>query len=396
MGGDLIDRCGGGPGVFVKSFLLLTSLTAVWFYWYAIYSARDLFSRSAPKGDWQKFSVTLLKPISGAESGLYENLVTFCQQDYPAYQIIFGVPSEQDSSLEVVRRLMRDLPQEDIHLAVCSQAQGTNPKVRSLIQMEAWAKHPILLVSDSDIRVGPDFLKRVVRPLSDPAVGAVTCMGRSRTNGVASVLEALRISTEFYAGVLVARKLEGVKFGLGSAIALRREVLEKIGGFPAISNYLADDFQLGSLVAQAGDQVVLSDYVVEHSFAHLSFPDVIRRQIRWFRGIRVSRPWSYSGLVFAQGVPMGLLFLLLVRGAWEGWVVLAVTWASRLVMAYWVGGRLLQDSAAKKFLWLVPVQDLISFAVWCACFFGNTIDWRGERFRLTKAGTLVPQQAVAG
>ncbi len=379
----------------LNAFLLLASSTAVWFYWYAVYSARDLFSQSAD-GHAQKLPVSLLKPVSGIESDLYENLASFCRQDYPAYQIVFGVPSEQDPGLEVVRRVIRAFPEKDIHLVMCPQAQGTNPKVRSLVQMEAWAKHSILLVSDSDIRVGPDFLKRIVQPLSNPAVGAVTCMGRSRTNGLASVMEALRISTEFYPGVLVARKLEGVKFGLGSGIALRRGILEKIGGFAAISNHLADDFQLGFLVAKAGHQVVLSNDIVEHSFSRVSFRDVIRRQIRWFRGIRVSRPWSYGGLVFAQGVPMSLLFFLSMSGAAMGWVVLAVTWTSRLVMAHWVGGRFLQDSAAKKFLWLVPVQDVVSFAVWCAGFFGDTIDWRGERFRLTKAGTLVPQEAVVG
>ncbi len=389
--------------MLIKAFLFLASSTAIWFYGYAIHSARDLFSEGGPleassgvPPSEDALAVTLLKPVSGTEPDLYENLASFCRQDYPAYQIIFGVPSEQDSSLEIIRRLIRDFPQKDIHLTVCSEAQGTNPKVRSLIRMEAQAKHPILLVSDSDIRVGPDFLKQIVRPFADPLVGAVTCMGRSRTNGLPSVLEALRISTEFYAGVLVARKLEGVKFGLGSAIALRRSVLEKIGGFTAISNYLADDFQLGSLVAKTGDQVVLSNYVVEHSFAHISFGDVIRRQIRWFRGIRVSRPWSYGGLVFSQGIPMSLLFLIATSGAAIGWGVLAVTWISRLVMASWVGGRCLKDPSAKKFLWLVPLQDLISFSVWCACFFGDTIDWRGERFRLTKAGTLIPHQAVSG
>lgn len=374
----------------LKFLLWIPCLTAVVFYLYSIRSSSDLFS-GVPTGD-SDFAgpVSILKPLRGIESDAYQNLASFCGQVYPEFQILFGVGDEEDPSVEVVRRIIHDFPDRDIQLVVCRGRYGTNPKVSSMIQMEAAARHPFLLLSDSDIRVGPDYLKAVMRPFGDTAVGGVTCMGRSRTKGFASIIEALRISTEFCPGVLVARRLEGIRFGLGSTIVIRRQALEDIGGFRAIADFLADDFQLGALVSKAGWKMVLSDYVVEHRFSRMNLHQVIRRQVRWARGIRVSRPWSYAGLLFSQGVPMSLLFLLAAAGSAAGWAVFALTWAARLGQAHRVAARHLKDPAARKFLWLVPVQDIISFAVWCACFFGNVLEWRGEYFRLTREGKLIP------
>ncbi len=374
----------------LTTLLLSLSLTAAVYYLCAIFSACDLFSKRTSKPSSFLPPISILKSIRGVDYDSYETLASFCRQDYPVYQILFGVHEPQDPGVGVVQRLIRDFPGLDIRLVHCDQVSGTNPKVSNLIQMEIQARYPILLVSDSDIYVEPDCLRQVVGPLRDPSVGAVTCMSRSRTKGFASVIEGLRISTEFCAGVLVARKLGGIKFGLGSAMALRREALGAIGGFAAIGDYLADDFQLGYLIAKAGYQVRLSPYVVEHRFSRIGLGDMVRRQIRWARGIRISRPLSYAGLLLTQGVPMSLFFLMSRAFASIGWAVLGLTWATRLAMAGIVGAIYLNDPAAKKFLWLVPLQDLISFTVWCACFFGDTVEWRGERFRLTPAGKLIP------
>ncbi len=369
---------------------LIPCLTAIGFYLYSIDSAKEFFS--GRPGPAQEFTpaVSILKPLRGFEADAYGNLASFCVQDYPAYQILFGVSDENDPCIEVVKKIIRDFPDRDIQLLTCEPGMAANPKVGSLIQMAARAKYPLYLISDSDIRVGPDYLKRVIRPLQDPKVGAVTCMGRSRTRGLPSILEALRVSTDFLPGVLVARRLEGVRFALGSTIAVRRDLLRALGGFEIISDYLADDFQLGCLIARAGYQVVLSDYVVEHSFQYHDFKNILQRQIRWARGIRVSRPWGYAGLLLTQGTVMGLVFFLLAGGTALAWAVLGMTWISRLAMAHLVGSRYLRDLAAKRYLWLVPVQDLLSFSVWCGCFFGSRIAWRDERFTLTKTGKLVP------
>jgi len=368
-------------------------LSAIWFYCYAISGARDLFSgvKKEEPDFWPP--VTILKPLCGFDSDAYANLASFCRQDYPDYQIVFGVRDRSDPSVEIVKRIMRDFPQRDMRLVVDNRMLGASPKVSNLANMEGEAKYPFLLISDGDIRVGEDYLKRVVQPMRDSRVGVVTCMHRSLSKGLAATIEALRISTDFCAGLLVARKLEGVKFALGSTILVRKEAFDKIGGFSAFSDYLADDFMLGNLVGKAGYKVILSDYVVEHALTTRSFAELIRREIRWNRGMRVTRPWGYLGLIFTQGIPVSLFFVLWAARSALGWMILAATWSVRLAMAHIVGFRYLKDRAARKYLWLVPVADLVGFIPWCYGLIGNTVDWRGQRFRLTSLGKLIPVPA---
>jgi len=357
--------------------LLILCLCAIWFYCYSIYAAIDFFGSPDPVEPDFHPCVTLLKPICGLDSDAYENLASFCQQDYPQYQIIFAVRDQHDPGVEVVKQIIDNFPSIDIQLVVNDRTIGTNLKVSNLANAAAVAKYSILLIADSDIRVGSDYLRRVIQPMRDPTVGVVTCLYRSLTQGWMARIEALWISTEFHPRVLVARKLEGIKFALGSTIVIQRSALEAIGGFLAIADYLADDFQLGNLPAQVGYKVVLSDYVVEHVLATASFSDLIQRQIRWACCQRVSRPWGYLGLIFTHGTATSLTGL-------------GITWTMRLLMAWVVGVRSLKDPTAKKFLWLVPLRDLMSFALWCYSFVGNVIEWRGQRLKLTKGGKLVP------
>ena len=372
------------------ALLLIPCLTAIWFYCYSIYGAKDLFSRPSQNGSGFEPPVTILKPLCGLDTGGYENLASFCRQDYPDYQVIFGVRDRWDPSVKIVQQLIRDFPDVDIQLVVNSGSVGASPKVSNLANIEAQAKYPFLMIADSDIRVGEDYLRRIVQSMRDPRIGIVTCMHRSLSKGLAATIEALRVSTDFCAGLLVARKLEGVKFALGSTILVRKEALDKIGGFPAFADYLADDFMLGNLVGKAGYTVVLSDYVVEHALTTRSLLDLIRREIRWNRGMRVSRPWGYLGLIFTQGIPVSLFFVFWAARSALGWMMLAATWSVRLAMAHIVGFRYLKDRAARKYLWLVPVADLVGFVSWCYSLIGNTVDWRGQRFRLTPLGKLVP------
>jgi ceramide glucosyltransferase len=295
-----------------------------------------------------------------------------------------------------VQKIIHHFPKLDIQLVVSDRTIGTNLKVSNLANAAAVAKHDILLIADSDIRVGRDYLQRVVQPLQDASIGVVTCLYRSLAQGWVGILEAIGTATELQAGVLVSNQLEGIKFALGSTIVIRKEVLDAIGGFPVIADYLADDFQLGNLPTEKGYKVVLSDYVVEHVLATTTLTDSVQRQIRWARCIRVSRFWGYLGLLFTHGIAVSLLFVIASGGSILGWAVFGIVWMARLAMAWVVGVKFLKDLQAKKSLWLVPLRDLISFMVWCYGFLGSTIEWRGRRLRLTKEGKLVPIIADSG
>jgi ceramide glucosyltransferase len=374
----------------LEVLLLVPCLMAIWYYCSAIFSALELFSQPTTIDATFQPPITILKPICGVDRDAYANLASFCRQDYPQFQMICGVCDEHDPGIAVVRQLIKDFPAVYIRLVVSDRRIGTNPKVSNLANMASEARYSILLISDSDIRVGPNYLRHVVQPMGDPSVGLVTCMYRSRARGLAATLEAIGVSTAFHGGVLVARKLEGIKFALGSTMVIKREALEVVGGFAVLADYLADDFLLGNLAVRGGYRVVLSDYVVEHVLATESFVELVRRQLRWARGDRASRPWGHLGLIFTHGIVMSLVFLLATKGSMVGWSMLSVTWLARLAMAWVIGVRYLHDQAAKKFLWLVPLRDLIGFALWCCSFVGRTIDWRGQRFRICPGGKLMP------
>jgi ceramide glucosyltransferase len=374
----------------VDVLLFILCLSAIAFYSYAIYAASVWLNRSIPIEQDFHPPVTILKPICGLDWDAYENLASFCQQNYPTYQIIFAVLESNDPAIEVVEKLIYYFPELDIQLVVSDRTIGTNRKVSNLANAAAVAKYDILVIADSDIRVRSDYLERVVQPLHHSSVGVVTCLYRSLAQGWVAAFDALGTATDFHAGVLVATKLEGIKFALGSTIVIRRAVLEKIGGFEAIADYLADDFLLGNLPTRTGYTVVLSDYVVDHVLGSNTLADSIRRQIRWARGTRVSRPWGYLGLIFTHGTVATLLLLLATGGSIFSWVLLGITWSMRLAMGWVVGVKSLDDPVAKNFLWFIPLRDLMSFAVWCSSFTGNWIEWRGKRWQLTKGGKLRP------
>lgn len=376
-------------GILAYFLLLILCLSAIWYYCYAIYAAIEFFSQPTKLDPDFHPPVTILKPICGLDIDTYENFASFCRQDYPEYQIIFGVQDECDPSVTVVKKIIDDFPEIDIHLVISDRTIGTNLKVSNLANAEALARYSILILADSDIRVSPDYLRRVIQPMSDPAVGVVTCLYRQLTQGWVGIIEAVGISTAYHAGILVARSLEGMTFALGPTIAIQRTTLEAIGGFAAIADYLADDFQLGYLPTKVGYKVVLSDYVVEHVMATESLIDFMHRRLRWDCCTRVSRPWGYLSLIITYGTVTSLLFLIATGGSILGWTVMGTTWSARLIMAWVVAVMNVKDSAARKFLWLLPLSDLLSFAFWCYSFVGNTLKWRGRRLKLTKGGKLV-------
>ncbi len=368
--------------------MLIFCLSAVLFYTYGVYTAIAFLRDSPPINPKFHPPVTILKPLCGVDKGTYTNLASFCQQNYPQYQIIFGVRSSTDPSIEVVEKLIQQFPEIDISLVVKDHILGANLKISNLANAVTAAKHDILVIADSDILVASDYLQTVIQPLKDEKVGVVTCLYRSTAQGIATILEAICTATDFQPGILVSKQLEGIKFALGSTIVIRKTTLAKIGGFAAVADYLADDYQLGYLPTQAGDKVVLSNYIVEHGLGHSNLLDSINRQIRWARCIRVSRPGGYAGLIFTFGTVSSLLLLITSGGSILSLLVVSITLLMRLIMAWVIGVKVLNDAVTKKYFWLIPVADIVRFIIWCCGFFGNTIEWRGTKFKLVKDGKL--------
>lgn len=383
------------PMNMIEPVLLALDVAAIVFYGYGIYAA-IAFVRHPPLDTERSRSVNLdfhppvsiLKPICGLDREAETNLISFCQQDYPQYQIIFAVRDRHDPAIEMIEHIIQQFPDVDMQLVVSDRIIGANLKVSNLANAVVAAKYEVLLIADSDICVGKNYLQQVVQPLQDASVGVVTCLYRSLAQGWVTILEALGTATDFHAGVLVSNQSSGIKFAFGSTIVIRQRVLEAIGGFSAIADYLADDFQLGYLPSQAGYKVVLSNYIVDHVLDHSTVADAIHRQIRWARCIHISQPWGYLGLIFTYGTVTSWLFLFASKGAIFGWLMLVITWLMRLVMGWVVGVKVLHDPNVKQFLWLTPFRDFISFAIWCLGFFGNTIEWRGQQLQLQKGGKL--------
>ena len=335
-------------------------------------------------------SVSILKPLKGTDPEIYQSFRSHCVQDYPEYEIIFGVNDPNDPAVTSVRQLQSEFPAQNIRLIVCHKILGSNVKVSNLVQMLAEARYQYLLVNDSDICVEADYLRRVMGPLTNPKVGMVTCLYRGVAAAtLSSRIESLGISTDFCAGVLAARQLEGgLKFGLGSTMAFRRDDLEKIGGFESFADYLADDYELGRRLAGLGLQVRLSDVVVETNLPAYRAPEFLSHQLRWARGVRDSRSGGYFGLVLTYGLLWSCAVVAASRGAVWAWVLAGTTLFLRTAVAVVVGKSVLNDRQLFRQLWLLPLRDLVAVGVWIASLAGHTVSWRGTRFEL-KNGKLI-------
>jgi ceramide glucosyltransferase len=333
-----------------------------------------------------RLPVSILKPLRGTDPEMYDSFRSHCLQDYPEYEIIFGVSDTDDPAIQLVNQLKSEFPQSAIRLIVCRDKLGTNTKVSNLAQMVREAHFEYLIVNDSDIRVEADYLRRVLAPLADPKVGLVTCLYRGVANAtLGSRLEALGISTDFAAGVLVAQTVEnGLHFGLGSTLAFRRADLQAIGGFEALVDYLADDYQLGNRIAAQGLKVTLSDVVVGTFLPRYTLRGFLDHQLRWARTVRDSRFWGYVGLGLTFGLPWATMALILAQGAGWASMLLAGTAALRIAVGIVVGKLVLRDRQLLRLLAWIPVRDLFALLVWIVSFAGHEVVWRGDRFRLEK------------
>jgi ceramide glucosyltransferase len=413
-------------------------------YFVAAWMAARVFlaERRGPQADFAP-GVSVLKSLKGLDPGMIDAFRSHCRQSYKGeYELLFGVASLDDPAVRAVEQLKAEFPERAIRLIECPERLGTNGKVSTLVQLAEHARYDFLLINDSDITVGARYLERVMgcfapaeipagakaqpdsdasmarlkscpdtienqnrvsSPAVNPApfdnqgscsipaqeVGLVTALYRGRAHGtLASKFEALGIATDFQAGVLLSKWIEGgLHYGLGSTLAVRRDALDKIGGLLVLVDYLADDYEMGARVAQAGYRVALSAEVVETNIAAYGWRGFLEHQLRWERTVRDSRPWGYAGLIFTHGLGWALINVLACGASTLSLWLLGVSLLLRMALAVTVGAVVLGDSQVLPRLWLVPLRDVVAMGVWVAGFAGNTIVWRGERFRL-KDGRL--------
>jgi ceramide glucosyltransferase len=376
-------------------FLFLAIIAAVRFKRRSALRQKDALSFPAD----QLPPVTIFKPVHGMEERLEQNLQSFFQQDYPNYEIIIGARSEDDPAILLAKKIAQRYPQIRSHIVVSGPPEWPNAKVFTLDKMIPLSSNRFFVISDSDVRVDCDFLRNVIPPLFDHKLGLVTCLYRGDpASDFWSFLEALGMSVEMPSGVVTADMLEGTRFALGPALALRRDSLDAIGGIRATADYYSDDYVLGNKIWEAGYKVIFSHCFIHHVLTPRSFARTLGDQLRWMKSTRHSRPWGHigSGLTFAM--PFGLLGLIAAGalGRWQlGLWLLAAAFANRVIQSLVVGWWLMKDQRALRFCWLYPVRDLQGFGVWVASFLSHTFYWRGEIYRFTKDGRIIAQERKA-
>lgn len=334
--------------------------------------------------------VSILKSLKGLDPGMLDAFRSHCSQTYAGrYELLFGISDPAEPALDAVRALQQEFPGHAIRIIECPRRLGANGKVSTLAQMVPEARYDFLLINDSDITVSPRYLDRVMRPFADPHVGMVTALYRGKPHRtLASRFEALGIATDFQAGVLLSKMLEGgLRYGLGSTLAVRRAALERIGGYEQLVDYLADDYELGARIAQAGFRVALTGEVVETAVPAYGWRGFVHHQLRWLRTVRDARPWGYAGLIFTHGFAWAVINVVASGASPLSLWLLALSFFLRLALAMTLSTEVLGDRQALAHLWLLPARDVVALGLWAAGFAGDEILWRGDRFRV-KSGKL--------
>lgn len=368
-------------GTLTSSIFLLLAIAGAVRFWS---DAAKIRARTPADSDFPP--VSLLKPVHGLEAQLRENIESFFRQDYPCFEILFAADEEDDAALQVVREVSARYPQVPCRILVTGKPPWPNPPAYCFYRMSEVAAHGILVTSDSDVEVAPNYLREVVTPMLDAKVGMVTCVYRGKNAaGFWSGLTAIGMSVEMTAGVLVANLLEGMKFGLGPTIAVKKEAVEKIGGYKVLGEYFANDFMIGNLIDKAGYRVVLSHHVIDHVVNQKTFGKVWENQLRWGKSTRYSRPKGHlgSGLIFA--IPFGLLGLIAGLALGKpvlGGVLLTVAILNRVIESWLVGWGAVRDPVALKQIWMYPLRDLLGFTVWVASYTGASSVWRDSKYEL--------------
>jgi len=351
---------------------------------------------AGPPGDGRRTPftppVSILKPVRGLDPRAYENFASLCRQEYPEYEILFGVDDPADPVVHVIRRLERDFPGVPVRLVV-GRTFGANRKASILHYLVAHARHDVLVMSDSDMRAGPDYLGRVVAPLEDESVGLVTCpyVG-GQVRSLPAGLEALHMGVTFLPSVVVARQVLAMRFAMGASIAVRRRELERIGGFAALADYLAEDYQLGVRVSDLGLRVHLSDHVMKCILGATTFIEEWRREVRWARCARLSRPLEYPGLLLTFSTPLAAILTMVSDFSPPALQALAVSMVLRWTVGWLVSGYT-GDAVSRRWLLWLPVRDVLSALVWLAAGLGRHVVWRGVEYELEPDGRMHPVPA---
>lgn len=379
--------------IFLREVVFAAALAPLAFYVLSVWSAWRFFRKShnqTPKSS-NDFTppVSILKPLHGLDRGAYENFASFCRQEYPQYEILFAVGDENDPAVPIVRRLILDFPDVSIRLLVNREGKGTNDKVAKLCLLAQQARYPLLIITDSDVRVARDYLRKVAAMFRDPHVGAVTALYRAiEAPSFGAVMDTMG-SLSFSGSALLARDLEGLKFTMGSTAAIPSERLAEIGGFAPLLDVHSDDYELGRRIAQLGYRVELAPDPVDMEFPSESLRDYLRHELRWLIGLRHIRPGGHFGLFMTQGIAWTAAAAVLAP-SWMG----AAAWISAYLIVRWLSGYIigvwgLRDPVVRRKIWLLPLHDFFWFFLWLASFAVNRIEWRGLVFTLEK-GRMIP------
>ena len=376
-------------------FLAIAAIPCI-YYLIALFSSWRYFAQPDVQAE-ASFTppISILKPIRGLDLDAYENLASFCRLDYPAYELLFCVDADDESVLSVLAKLTASFPQSNIRILYGSGRRATNDKVAKLARLASEASYEHLVISDSDVRVRPDYLRQVIAPLRDPKVGATTCIYvPTEIKTVTDRVQTIGMMSDFYAGVLVDWQLEGIKFALGPSIATTRARLAAFGGYEALENRPADDLLVGRLIAEQGCEVALLRYTIETVCDYGSFPELLHKRLRWMVVMRHMRGWGHFGLVFTQGLPFALLATAVHPSMATAAIYLGSYALLRAAMAWTIGIHGLRQQFLWKEIPLIPVWDAVAFAIWLTSFGRNTIRWRGADYYI-RQGCLVPVAPAA-
>jgi ceramide glucosyltransferase len=373
-----------------RSFVLVLAATPLAYYIAATLAALRFFTRERGR-EFAPFApaVSLLKPVRGVDFGSYENFASFCRQEYTDYEILFGVGDNADPAVPLIQQLITEFPQRRIRLFIGAERIGANRKVNMLARLAREAQHETLVLTDGDIRVTSKYLREVVAPFADRRVGAVTSFYRGLAEkNLGAELEAVGAASDFFAGVLMANWMEGITFGLGASIVSTKTWVAKIGGFGAIADMLADDYELGHRIAKTGGKIVLSREAVWTMYPAQTARSFWQHQVRWARTVRLCRPLSFAGLIFTHGLPWAVLAALIAPSSRIAATYLIAYLVLRLIMAWTVGVWGVGDDVVRRKLWLVLFRDAIHFVVWLASFASDRIHWGGEEYTI-RTGRLI-------
>ena len=343
-------------------------------------------------------SVTILKPIYGLDPDMLDNLRSFCQQDYPQYQVIFGIQDKNDPALSIVEEITKEFSKSDVSYIINTERHGTNHKVSNLINMYPYIKHEYILIADSDTRVSKNFLTQVISPFSDTKIGAVTCLYNGIANDkIASKLNAMFINNWFLPSVLISRILQPMKYCLGATMIVKRNILKKIGGFESLSNHLADDYMLGKLISNFGYRIYLSDYIVENIIEETSFKNLILHELRWARTLKQIEPLGYALTFLTDSLVLSIFTGITLFITTESLILLylpIVITLSLRVLLHNSTNKMINSKRVTE-IWLIPLRDILSFCIRIISYIGNSVRWRNNTFVVDHLGLMHEKKVLS-